>query len=85
MEKFLELLNTNDDLELEVNVISKNEEILLIGMRFIVFDYYDENDYIKIIEKSGGELLLPKTNVNMDEENDGWTFTSGDVEVNIFV
>lgn len=85
MEKFLELLNTNDDLELEVNVISKNEEILLIGMRFIVFDYYDENDYIKIIEKSGGELLLPKTNVSMDEENDGWTFTSGDLEVSIFV
>ena len=86
MEKLLSLLNSSHDVVLNVNVFLEDDTIMLTNAKFTVYDYYDEDDHICLVQSNGAELILPKDSCVYfeDEEGDNWRFKQGDLEVYIY-
>ena len=87
MNEFLSMLNQYDKIVLDVNVFSNDDAVSLQGMRFSVYDYYEEETYIKLVQFNGAELVLPIDKCSyLDEDEDGgnWVFKHGDLNIFIF-
>ena len=80
MNKFREMLD-NDKVVLIVSVYTESDNAALTRIEFDVDDYYEGDDYIKLISKAGSELVLPINTCKLiDEEEEAWVFPYDDVE-----
>ena len=86
MEKLLSLLNSADDVVLNVNIFLEDDAVMLTNARFTVYDYYNEDNCIRIVQSNGAELVLLKDDCVYfeDEEGDNWRFKHGALEVYIY-
>ena len=85
MNKFVEMLNNNDKVILDVSVYNKEDLFALTGLIFSVFDYVQEDDYIKLYQQNGSELVLPINEIKYNEEDELWYCKMGDIEIFIFI
>ena len=86
MEKFMELLN-NDKVVLRIDMFTEDETIFLTGITFNIDDYSVAKDYIKLIDDSGLELVLPNEVNHVEDEDEfgTWIFKKGNTEIYIYV
>lgn len=84
MKKFLDVLNTNEYPILIINIFSKDDIIMLTDFKFKVYDYYIEEDYIRLITKDGTEFVLPKNLEYSGEDLDSWKVKYNDIEIFIY-
>lgn len=84
MNDFLSMLNQYDKIVLDVNVFTDDDAVLLQGIKFNVYDYYEEETYLKLVQFNGAELILPKEECSyLSEEEDGgnWVFKHGNLQI----
>lgn len=84
MKKFLDVLNTNEYPILVINLFSKDDIIMLTDFKFKVYDYYIEEEYIRLTTKDGTEFVLPKNLKYSGEDLDSWIVKYNDIEIFIY-
>lgn len=85
MNNLIEILNENDKIILDVSMYYKNDLVVLNGVKFDVFDYSIEDDYLRLIQENGSEMIMPINEITYIEEDDTWIYEDSDVELFIFV
>lgn len=85
MKNMMEVLNNNDKVVLDVSMYYKDDIVVLNGIKFDVFDYSLEDDYIRLIQENGAEMIIPTDNITYMEEDDTWMYKDADIELFIFI
>ena len=85
MMKFKELLNDNDKVVLDISIYYKDDTVVVSGIKFDVYDYIEGNDYIKLYNIEGTELILPIDSLRYYEEDETWQYEQGDLQVYIII
>ena len=76
------LLNKYNDIILDVSFYTKDDAVTLSGIKFKVYDYYNEDNCLVLTNKNGNELVLPTDNVEyIEDEEQTWVFKHGDLEI----
>ena len=86
MNKFLRMLDQYDKIVLDVSVFTDDDALSIQNMKFSVYDYYKEESFLKLVQFSGSELVLPMKDcyyLNEEDDTDSWVFKHGNVEIYI--
>ena len=84
MNEFLKMLNQFDKIVLDVSIFTDDDAVLLQNIKFSVYDYYEEETFLKLVQVNGAELILPVDECSyLSEEEDGgnWVFKHGNLQI----
>ena len=85
MDKFLEILNNYDKVVINIGIYNKQDSFELTETEFDVYDYVQTDDYIKLYQLNGSELILPYNEIKCDEEDELWYYETGEIKIYFFI
>ena len=85
MDKFLEILNNYNKVVINIGIYNKEDLFGLTETEFDVYDYIQMDNYIKLYQQNGSELMLPYNGIKYDEEDISWYYETDDIKIYFFI